>query len=162
MKNVFNTWWKLNSLLFHNSIKPSFRAFVFTFGSKPTPMCLLGVCIQVLGSADGCGAVPKHTTRTGCTFLASSPCPPSLFRFVSSATQRIWITAEIPSMHLEITRVYCRSTPLSFTTWFQPPTLPSVRIYLFESQANKAHLQSAGSSSCSPGTPTLPIYSIWC
>lgn len=89
--------------------------------------------------------------------------PPSLFSLVSSATQRIWITAEIPSMHLQIMRVYCRSTlPLSFTSWFQPPTLPSVRIYLFESQANKAHIQSVGSASCSPGTPTLPIYSIWC
>lgn len=48
---------KLSSLLFHNSIEPSFRPFVFTFGFKPIPTYLLGVCIQMLGFADGYGAV---------------------------------------------------------------------------------------------------------
>lgn len=48
---------KLRSWPFHNTIKPSFRPFVFNFGSKPMPVYLLQVCIRLLGSADGCGAV---------------------------------------------------------------------------------------------------------
>jgi len=119
-----------------------------------------------LGSPAGGGAwhSPEHPAQRGCAAPASAPTPsPRLF-----SAHRIQATAAVPSAHLRITRIYCRSTlPLSFPRPHTPVATPHPfkceDLFIFNHrQIRHTSRAPALLAATSPGTSPLPIYSIWC